>query len=61
MSMMIPPVGEPYSTADRFCVPSGVELLLKLDGVVILKDMMQPEVVPFVHPDSVPAKTLTKR
>lgn len=59
--MMMPPVGEPYSIADRFCVPTGVVPLLKLEGDVMSKDMMQPSVVPFVQPDSVPAKTLTKR
>jgi len=60
LSTMIPPVGDPYSTADRFCVPLGVELLLKPEGVVTSNDMTQPSVVPLVQPVSVPAKTLRK-
>ena len=59
--MMIPPVGDPYSTADRFCVPSAVLPELKSAGVVISKDMMHPSVVPLVQPDWDPAKTLKNR
>jgi hypothetical protein len=58
---MIPPVGEPYSTAERLNVPTGVELLLNPDGEVMSNDIKQPLVVPSVHPDSVPANTLMKR
>lgn len=60
LSTIIPPVGDAVVGADRFCVPLGVELLLKLEAVVTSKDMTQPLPESLVQPSGVPAKTLRK-